>query len=58
MTHTAHKLETAKYFKSKSGRECYLSGVKRENNIWTATIRFTDTMEFKQVPFNIIEKYL
>lgn len=48
----------AKKFTIKSGQECTLRGLRNENNKWIATIFVFDTGIFKEVDYNIIEKYL
>lgn len=47
-----------KTFISKSGRECYLSGVKNDNGVWKASVRYIDTGEITEVKYELIEKYL
>lgn len=45
-------------FKSKTGRECYLSGIFNDEGTWKASVRYIDTGEIVEVNYNIIEKYL
>jgi len=42
----------------KNGNAFYVSGVKNDNGIWSAVVRYIKTGEFKNVSYNLIEKYL
>ena len=45
-------------FLSKTNRKCYLSGIKKENNNFIASIRYLDDGTFVDVEYKKIEKYL
>lgn len=45
-------------FLSKSGRKCYLSGVKKESNNFIATIRYLDDGTFVDVNYEKILLYI
>ena len=45
-------------FLSKSGRKCYLSGIRKETNNFIATIRYLDDGTFVDVEYSKIENYL
>jgi len=47
-----------KIFLSKSGRECYLSGINCTSGVWKASIRYVDNGEMTEVKYDLIEKYL
>lgn len=45
-------------FLSKSGRKCYLSGVKKTIDKFIATVRYIDDGSFVEVEYSRIEKLL
>ena len=45
-------------FLSKSGRKCYLSGIRKEFNNFIASIRYLDDGTFVDVEYSKIENYL
>lgn len=45
-------------FLSKSGRKCYLSGIRKEDNNFIASIRYLDDGTFVDINYQNIEKYL
>ena len=45
-------------FLSKSGRKCYLSGVRKESSNFIATIKYLDDGKYADVEYSKIEKYL
>ena len=50
----------AKIFKSKTGRECYLSGrfVEEKTGVEKASVKFLDNMEIVVVDWLLINKYV
>lgn len=49
---------TARVFKSKSGKDCYVSGIRNDLGQWIASVRYIDDDTMSDVKFDKIEPYL
>ena len=50
--------EKAKVCMDKNGVEFYVSGIKNDNGIWSATVIYLHDRSIKNVSYNLIQKYL
>ena len=50
--------DKAKVFKSKSGKDCYVSGLRNDNGVWIASVMYIDEQKISDVNYDNIKKYI